>query len=187
MDQGLLPDFQESTLLALLYHLHILLESHTASRKNIAKLWNLQSIIFHNTETILIFQTPMICLNLPADGIQNLIVFFITFPQIIGKEIIEFWLLTNFQAPTQIVNNTENYNCLKLYDHWHTCSSVAFSSMKSSKVELTTYSGRAEGLSILFTTTTTEWPNSKAFFKTNLVCGIGPSTESTYIKQKAAW
>lgn len=52
--------------------------------------------------------------------------------------------------------------------------------MKSSKVELTTKSGRAEGLSILFTTTTTAWPNSKAFFKTNLVCGIGPSTESTY-------
>lgn len=117
MDQGLLPDFQESTLLALLYHLHILLESHTASKQkkkklNITKLWNLQNIIFHNTETIIIFQTLIICSNLPADSIQNLIAFFITFPQIIGKEIIEFWLLTNFQAPTQFVNNTENYNCL---------------------------------------------------------------------------
>lgn len=32
----------------------------------------LTNIIFHNTETILILQTPMICLNLPADTIQNL-------------------------------------------------------------------------------------------------------------------
>lgn len=40
--------------------------------------------------------------------------FFIIFPQVIGdKEIaVKFWLHTNFQAPTQFVNNTQNNNYL---------------------------------------------------------------------------
>lgn len=94
--------------------------------------------------------------------------------------------MTTYKLPSSnpICKQHTKQQLFNFYDHQHTCSSVAFSSMKSSKVELTTNSGRAEGLSILFTTTTTEWPNSKAFFKTNLVCGIGPSTESTYKYQE---
>ena len=57
--------------------------------------------------------------------------------------------------------------------------SFAPSSMNRSKTSSTTSSGLAPGLSILFIQTTTSRSSSKAFFKTNLVCGIGPSKAST--------
>jgi len=50
MAQGRLPDLQETTLLSLLYHLHILPESHTAKSR----------FFFSNTEAQS-FKIQMIC------------------------------------------------------------------------------------------------------------------------------
>ena len=47
--------------------------------------------------------------------------------------------------------------------------------VNNSNTSSITSSGLAFGLSILFITTIGSNPNSKAFFKTNFVCGIGPS------------
>ena len=54
-------------------------------------------------------------------------------------------------------------------------SSSAPSSMKSSKTSSTTSAGRADGLSILLTTTIGTRFCSKAFFNTKRVCGMVPS------------
>ena len=59
------------------------------------------------------------------------------------------------------------------------CSSLASRSINKSYVSCTTSSILASGLSILLMTNTTGSLFSSAFFKTNLVCGNGPSLEST--------
>ena len=59
------------------------------------------------------------------------------------------------------------------------CSSLAFNSINNSKTWSTTFSGLAPGLSILFIITIGFRFNAKDFFKTSLVCGIGPSKAST--------
>ena len=59
------------------------------------------------------------------------------------------------------------------------CSSSASSDTKRSKISFTTSSGRLSGLSILLMTTIGLKPCFNAFPRTNLVCGIGPSAEST--------
>ena len=51
--------------------------------------------------------------------------------------------------------------------------------MKSSRTSSTTSSGLAFGLSSLFTQTITGRSKSRAFMRTNLVCGITPSKAST--------
>ena len=51
--------------------------------------------------------------------------------------------------------------------------------MRSSRTSSTTSSGRASGRSHLFIHTITARLSSRAFFRTNLVCGIGPSNAST--------
>ena len=55
------------------------------------------------------------------------------------------------------------------------CSSLAPNSKNKSKTSSITSSGLASGLSILLITTIGFNPNSNAFLRTNLVCGIGPS------------
>ena len=55
------------------------------------------------------------------------------------------------------------------------CSKEAPNSMNKSITSSTTFSGLADGLSILLTTTIGVTPAAKAFFKTNLVWGIVPS------------
>ena len=59
------------------------------------------------------------------------------------------------------------------------CSSVAPSLSKRSKVWLMTQSGRAPGRSILLITTIGLRPRARALRVTKRVWGIGPSTEST--------
>ena len=59
------------------------------------------------------------------------------------------------------------------------CSSLALSSQNKSNVILTTSSGLASFLSILFINKIGFKLYFKASFKTNLVWGIGPSAEST--------
>jgi hypothetical protein len=59
------------------------------------------------------------------------------------------------------------------------CSSVAPSRSKRSKTWSTTQSGRALGLSILFTTTMGRSPCWKALLVTKRVWGMGPSWAST--------
>ena len=58
-------------------------------------------------------------------------------------------------------------------------SSSAPNSINNSNTSSTTCSGRADGLSILFTTTIGTKCCSNAFFKTKRVCGIVPSYAST--------
>ena len=59
------------------------------------------------------------------------------------------------------------------------CSSVASSAAKRSKISLTTSLGRASALSTLLTQTIGLRPILSALPTTNLVCGIGPSAAST--------
>ena len=59
------------------------------------------------------------------------------------------------------------------------CSSSASNSKRSSNTSSITSSGRASGRSILLIHTMKGRFNSKAFFVTNFVCGIGPSNAST--------
>ena len=55
------------------------------------------------------------------------------------------------------------------------CSSSAPSSINKSRISSNTFPHLALGLSTLLMTTIGFTLASKAFFKTNLVCGIGPS------------
>ena len=59
------------------------------------------------------------------------------------------------------------------------CSSLASRSIKSSSTSSTTASGLASGRSILLMHAITGSSSSKAFLRTNFVCGIAPSKAST--------
>ncbi len=59
------------------------------------------------------------------------------------------------------------------------CSSDASRSMKSSSTSSTTSFGRASGRSTLLTQTMTGSESSRAFIRTNFVCGMTPSNAST--------
>ena len=65
------------------------------------------------------------------------------------------------------------------------CSSEAPNSKNNSKTCSSVRCGSAACLSILFMTTIGFNPSSKDFFKTNLVCGIGPSCASTTNKTES--